>query len=495
MTTKLPWEEYIERFTQTGVFVDLAKEDLAVMVGFAVPGSTENWRSPDDIRNDSQLGFFALNVPLLPYNQRRQLIRYFIKLIYEPTYTSEIQRELLTWFVETKEQQRTDQQFIKVGVLHSLTGTMAISETALVDATLMAIDEINQAGGLLGKLLKPVVVDGASDPTVFAREAERLILDEGVVTIFGGWTSASRKTMKPIIERRDHLLWYPVQYEGLEQSPNIIYGGAAPNQQVLPAVNWAIDTLGTSFYLVGSDYVFPRSANVIMRELIERRGGTVVGEEYELLGEDRFQAIVKDIKQKKPAVILNTINGDGNLAFFKELRRAKIMSTDIPTISFSLAEAEINATDPTLLAGDYAAWSYFQSIDSPANRTFVSAFKARYGENRVTDDPIETAYFCVYLFAEAVKRAGTAETALVRQATNGLAVAAPEGTVRIDDENHHVYRSARVGQITPDGQFSIVWSSQQPIRPEPYPASRSPQEWHTFLEGMYTGWGDVWLQT
>lgn len=386
----------------------------------------------------------------------------------------------------------SEQDTIKVGVLHSLSGTLAISERPVVDATLMAIDEINEQGGVLGRKIEPIVVDGASDWPLFAEEAERLITREKVSVIFCCWTSASRKTVKPVFEKNDHLLFYPVQYEGLEQSPNIIYTGAAPNQQVLPAVEWVFENLGRKFFIVGSDYVFPRSANLIMIGKIEQLGGEVVGEEYRVLGDVNFKTIVEMIKQTQPDVILNTVNGDSNIAFFKELRKQGITSQDVPTISFSVAEEEIAHITAELVVGDYAAWNYFQSIDTIENKRFVENFKKRYGTNRVTDDPMEAAYFGVYLWAKAVEKARTDEAREVRKALLGLEFAAPEGTVRIDPENQHVWKQVRIGQIEKDGQFRIIWSSEELVRPEPYPKYKSKAEWSVFLEDLYVGWGGRW---
>ena len=286
---------------------------------------------------------------------------------------------------------------IKVGILHSLSGTMAISESAVVDAALMAIDEINAAGGLLGRRIHPVIADGASDPAVFAREAARLIKEEAVSTIFGCWTSACRRTIRPVIEANDHLLFYPVQYEGLEQSPNIVYLGAAPNQQIVPAVEWALRTDRKRLFLVGSDYVFPRVANAIIHDYVEKWRGEIVGERYLLLGSQEVDDIVAEIVARRPDAILNTINGDSNLAFFRALRAAGITPKDILTISFSISENELGSIDPELVAGDIASWNYFQSLDEAHNRTFVADFKARYGQDRVIGDPMVAAYEGVHL--------------------------------------------------------------------------------------------------
>ena len=381
---------------------------------------------------------------------------------------------------------------IKVGILHSMTGTMAISENPVKDSTLLAIEEINEAGGLLGKKIEVVIRDGKSDWPTFAREAEKLITEDKVFVVFGTWTSASRKTVKPIFEKYNHLLFYPVQYEGLEQSPNIVYTGAAPNQQIIPAVKWTFDNIGKKFFLVGSDYVFPRTANAIIKDIVSALQGEIVGEEYLLLGSSNVDGLVKKIVDAKPDAILNTINGDSNLAFFKALRGAGITPDKIPTISFSIAEAELQAMGAADFAGDYAAWNYFQSINSEKNNEFVAKFKQIYGASRVTDDPIEAGYFGVHLWAKAVKDAGTPELEAVRKALPKQSFEAPEGMVYIDGENQHTWKIVRIGKILPDGQFEIVWSSDKPIRPVPFPIYRSKVEWNQFLTDLFKSWGDKW---
>jgi urea transport system substrate-binding protein len=383
-------------------------------------------------------------------------------------------------------------QTIKIGILHSLTGTMAISEKSVVDAYQLAIEEINQRGGVLGRQIEPIVVDGRSDWPTFAKEAERLITQEKVSTVFGCWTSASRKTVKPVFEKYNHLLIYPVQYEGLEMSPNIVYTGAAPNQQIIPAVKWSLDNLGSSFYLVGSDYVFPRTANEIIKDQVASLGGKIVGEDYILLGSTDVKAIVQKIVQAKPAVILNTINGDTNLAFFKELRAAGIGPETIPTMSFSIAEEELRSLSSAKIAGDYAAWNYFQSIDGQDNSDFVQRFKAKYGQERVTSDPMEAAYFGVYLWASAVEAAGTDDVNAIGKNLKNQSMNAPEGIVYIDGETQHTWKSVRIGKIQEGGQFQVVWNSGKPIRPIPYPLYRTRNEWDKFLQGLYTRWGGSW---
>ncbi len=382
---------------------------------------------------------------------------------------------------------------IKVGVLHSLTGTMAISEQAVVDATLLAIGEINDRGGVLGRRLEVVVADGRSDSATFAREAERLIAAERVSVVFGCWTSASRKTVKPVFERHDHLLFYPVQYEGVEQSSNIVYTGAAPNQQLLPAVDWCFRELkARRFFLVGSDYVFPRTAHAIITAEVARLGGEVVGDECLPLGRSDFTAVVAKIAEAKPDVVFNCINGDGNIGFFEDLRAMGLTPDRLPTVSFSIAEDELRSMRGMQMVGDYCAWSYFQSVDTPENRAFVERFRETYGRNRVIDDPMEAAYFGVHLWAQAVRAAGSADPVAVRAALGGQTFAAPEGRVTIDLATRHTSKMARIGRIRADGQFDVVWASSRPLAPNPFPPSRSRVEWEQFLADLYAGWGQQW---
>ena len=383
---------------------------------------------------------------------------------------------------------------IRVGILHSLTGTMSISETPVVEAVKLSIEELNASGGLLGgRKVVPIIADGRSDWPTFAKESHRLLADEKVCAVFGCWTSASRKTVRPIFEELGGLLFYPVQYEGLEQSPNIIYLGAAPNQQIIPAVKWAYDNLGSRrFYLVGSDYVFPRAANAVIKDQVKALGASILGEDYIPLGGTDVQAIVARIVAAHPDVILNTINGDTNLAFFRALRAAGISPAAIPTISFSIGESELPSLNPSACVGDYAVWNYFQTVDSPGNTTFVDAFRKRYGADRVVSDPMEAAYCAVKLWAQAVEDAGTENTDAVRKTILDQSMAAPEGVMLIDPETQHTWRPVRVGRIRADGQFDIVWDSRRPVRPQPFPLSRTPAEWQQFLDTLQQGWGGHW---
>jgi urea transport system substrate-binding protein len=351
---------------------------------------------------------------------------------------------------------------VKVGILHSRSGTMAISENTVAEAELMAIDEINAKGGITidGKKLKivPVEEDGASDWPTFAEKAKKLIDQDKVAVVFGGWTSASRKAMLPVFEAKDHFLFYPIQYEGQECSKNIFYSGAAPNQQAEPAVDWLLKNKGKDFFLVGSDYVYPRTANTIMKEQLKASGGKVVGEDYLPLGNTEVAPIIAKIKQALPkgGVIVNTLNGDSNVAFFKQMKAAGITPANGYSImSFSIAEEEIAAIGPEYLEGTYAAWNFFQSLDTPASKEFTKNFKAKYGEKRVTNDPAEAAYMMVYLWAAAAEKANSVDDNKVRESLIGVSFEAPEGKVTVMP-NHHVEKRVLIGEVQKDGMFKIL---------------------------------------
>lgn len=359
---------------------------------------------------------------------------------------------------------------IKVGILHSLSGTMAISETTVVEAEKLAIKEINEAGGVLGKPIEAIVEDGASDWPTFAEKATKLIDQDKVATIFGCWTSASRKAVKDVFESKNHMLWYPVQYEGQECSKNIFYTGAAPNQQIEPAVDWLIENKGKQFFLVGSDYVFPRTANTIIKEQLKAKGGETVGEDYLALGNTEVTPLIAKIRQALPdgGVIFNTLNGDSNVAFFKQLQGAGFEPDNYPVMSVSIAEEEVRQIGKDFLIGHYAAWNYFQTVDTPENQQWVKAFKAEYGEDRVTNDPMEAAYIMVYLWKQAVEKAGTAEDLeKVRAAAIGQKFDAPEGLVTVSP-NHHISKTVRIGEVRDDGLFEIVYETEGPIDPVPW---------------------------
>jgi urea transport system substrate-binding protein len=363
----------------------------------------------------------------------------------------------------------TGQDTIKVGVLHSLSGTMSISETSVKDATLMAIEEINAKGGVMGKKIEPVIEDGASDWPTFAEKTKKLIQQDKVSVIFGCWTSASRKAVLPVVESLKGLLFYPVQYEGLEASPNIFYTGATTNQQIVPAVQYLVDQKKTKFFLLGSDYVFPRTSNTIIKaQLAATPGTSVVAEEYTPLGHTDYATVIAKIRASDADVVFNTLNGDSNVAFFKQLKDAGITSDRLTTLSVSIAEEEVRGIGADVMAGHLTAWNYFQTTSTPQNDTFVKAYKAKYGNNRVTDDPIEAGYIGVYLWKAAVEKAGSVEVEKVRTAAKGIEFPAPEGTVKINGENQHISKTVRIGKARADGMFDEVWNSGKPAEPDPF---------------------------
>ena len=382
---------------------------------------------------------------------------------------------------------------VTVGILHSLSGTMAISESTLVDTEKMAIDEINAAGGVEvdGKKYKIeyIVEDGASDWPTFAEKSKKLIDQDKVPVVFGGWTSASRKAMLPVYESKDAFLYYPIQYEGQECSNNIFYTGATPNQQSEPATFFMFKNspaAGKPFFLVGSDYVFPRTSNTITKEQLKSLGGTVVGEDYLPLGNTEVAPIIAKIKKALPdgGVIINTLNGDQNVAFFKQIQDAGITpGNGFYVMSYSIAEEEISTIGPEFLEGHYGAWNYMMSIDTPASKKFADDFKAKYGADRVVADPQESAYNMVYLWKKAVEKAGTFDDDKVREALVGVTFDAPQGPIEVRP-NHHISQIVRIGEITADGQFKIIEESDSPI---------DPQTWNQFeptSKGFACDWTD-----
>ncbi len=363
---------------------------------------------------------------------------------------------------------------IKVGVLHSLSGTMAISETTLKDTVLMMVDDLNKKGGLLGKKVEAVVVDPASNWPLFAEKARELLSKHKVDVVFGCWTSVSRKSVLPVFEELNGLLFYPVQYEGEESSRNVFYTGAAPNQQAIPAVEYLMSEDGGSverWVLAGTDYVYPRTTNKILEAFLTSKG--VASEDiminYTPFGHSDWQTIVADIKKfasagKKTAVV-STINGDANVPFYKELANQGINADDIPVVAFSVGEEELAGIDTSNLVGHLAAWNYFQSVDSPENEAFIEKWHAYIKDTkRVTNDPMEATAIGFNMWSQAVKQAGTANVDAVRQAMYGQAVTSPSGFDIVMNTNHHLSKPVMIGEIQPDGQFEVVWETEGPIK-------------------------------
>ncbi|WP_432421540.1 urea ABC transporter substrate-binding protein [Nocardia brasiliensis] len=362
----------------------------------------------------------------------------------------------------------TSKDSIKVGSLHSLSGTMAISEVTVANATKLAVDQINAAGGVLGKKIELVLEDGASDPKTFAEKAEKLISSDCVAAVFGGWTSSSRKAMKPKFESLNSLLYYPVQYEGLEDSKNIFYTGATTNQQIIPALDYLKQKGITSLYLVGSDYVFPQTANREIKAYAKANGIEIKGEDYTPLGSTDFSTIVNKVRTAKAGAVFNTLNGDSNVAFFREYTSAGLKAAEMPVVSVSIAEEEVAGIGAQNIAGQLTAWNYYQTVDTPVNKKFVADYKAAFGADKPTSDPMEAAYTSVFLWKNTVEKAKSFQVAEIQAAAGGVSFEAPEGLVTIDGANHHITKTARIGEIRPDGLIYTVWDSGKAVTPDPY---------------------------
>lgn len=359
---------------------------------------------------------------------------------------------------------------LKVGIMHSLSGALSISEKAVVDGEQLAIEEINKAGGVMGKKLVAIVEDGASDPATFAEKAKKLVQSDKVPVVFGCWTSSSRKAVRPVFKDSASLLFYPVQYEGLEMDKNIYYLGATTNQQIVPSIEYLLKEGKKSFFLLGSDYVFPRTANGIIKAQVAAAGAKHVAEEYVPLsgGSNDFSTVIAKIKSSGADVVYNTLNGDSNVAFFKQLLAAGLTADKLTTCSVSIAEEEARAIGGDIMKGHLVAWNYYQTTKTPANEKFVAAYKAKFGANRVTADPIEAGYTGVYLWATAANKAKSTEVAKVREALSGMSFDAPEGTVVVNGKNNHISKTFRMGKIRPDGLIDEVFATPKPVEPDPY---------------------------
>ena len=379
---------------------------------------------------------------------------------------------------------------IKVGILHSLSGTMAISETVLKDVALMTIEEINAKGGVLGKKLEPVVVDPASNWPLFAEKAKQLIAQDKVAVMFGCWTSVSRKSVLPVVEELNGLLFYPVQYEGEELSKNVFYTGAAPNQQAIPAVEYLMSKDGGAakrFVLLGTDYVYPRTTNKILRAFLKSKGvaDKDIDEKYTPFGHSDYQTIVADVKKfaagGKTAVI-STINGDSNVPFYKELGNQGLKATDVPVVAFSVGEEELRGVDTKPLVGHLAAWNYFMSLKNPTNDAFkkqwaeyAKAKKLPGADKPLTNDPMEATYIGIHMWKQAVEKAKSTDTDKVIAAMAGQTFKAPGGmTATMDAKNHHLHKPVFIGEVKADGQFNVVWKTPAPVKAKP---------WSPYIEG------------
>jgi urea transport system substrate-binding protein len=377
-----------------------------------------------------------------------------------------------------------DRSPIKVGVLHSLSGTMAISETALKNTVLMTIEEINAAGGVLGRMLEPVIVDPASNWPLFAEKARQLISQDKVAVTFGCWTSVSRKSVLPVFEELDGLLFYPVQYEGEELSQNVFYTGAAPNQQAIPAVEYLMGEEGGAakrWVLLGTDYVYPRTTNKILRAFLHSKGvaDKDIDEVYTPFGHADYQTIVSNIKRFAAGgrtAVVSTINGDSNVPFYKELGNQGLRATDVPVVAFSVGEEELRGVDAKPLVGHLAAWNYFMSLKNPENEKFTAMYKDWALRNKVpdassavTNDPMEATYVGIHMWKQAVEQARSIEVDKVRSTMGGQSFKAPSGfTLTMDKTNHHLHKPVMIGEVQANGQFSVVYKTKAPIRAQPW---------------------------
>lgn len=362
---------------------------------------------------------------------------------------------------------------VTVGILHSITGTMAISETGSVQAEKLAIKQINEMGGVLGRQIEVIQEDGASDWPTFAEKARKLLVNDKVASVMGCWTSASRKAVLPVFEQHNGFLYYPTFYEGLEQSPNVIYTGQEATQQIIAGLDWVKETKGAnSFYLLGSDYIWPRTSNKIARKHIENfLGGEVVGEDYYPLGHTQFNSVINKIRLRKPDVIYAIVVGGSNVAFYKQLKAAGIdMTAEKPLLlTISVTEDEILGIGGENMEGAYACMKYFQSLDNPNNKAFVAAFKEMWGEDIVIGDVTQAAYLGPWLWKAAVEAAGSFDVDKVREAQIGIEMpTAPEGYVKVH-ENHHLWSKTRVGLAKPDGQYEVVFETAELVEPNPFP--------------------------
>ncbi|HVL11750.1 MAG TPA: transporter substrate-binding protein [Gemmata sp.] len=382
---------------------------------------------------------------------------------------------------------------LPVGILHSLSGTMALSEVPVVNATKLAIDEVNATGGVHGRQLVPVIIDGRSQPAEFEAAADRLLTEHKVAVIFGCWTSASRKAVRPVVERHDRLLFYPVQYEGLEQSPRVVYLGPAANQQLTPAVEFLVRREGRRrVFLVGSDYVFPRAAHEIVRDQAKAGSGAeVVGEAFIPLGGKDVAGAVAAIKSARPEAILNTVNGSTNYHLFRALKADPLLAA-IPVLSVSLMETDLRSLDPASVAGDFLAGNYYEGVGSPNGDAFLAKFRSRYGLEQRYSDPLAAAYCGVHLWARAANACGRLDPQAVTSALRGMTFDGPAGVIRIDPDTMHAWLPVRIGRIRADGTVQLVQESARPVRPEPFPATRRREDWDRFLNDLFVTWDGRW---
>jgi urea transport system substrate-binding protein len=382
---------------------------------------------------------------------------------------------------------------IVVGLLHSQTGPLAISEKSLIEAEVLALEEINARGGITGRLLSWKIADGRSEASTFALQARRLIEQDKADVLIGGWTSECRKTILAVVEEHKNLLIFPANFEGIESSYHVVYSGGAANQVILPGVRWCFDSLKAKrFFIVGTEEVWSRVVAEMAKDAIKASGGELAGESYlPLVGGDA-STVVEAIRASKADVVLNTLVGDSNLSFYSALKGAGLSPDKLPVLAFNISEDELRRFPPGDVTGHYAAWSYFQSLDRPESLDFVRKFKAKYGEHRVVCDSMVAAYNGLMIWSQAAEEAGTSDAKAVTQQFDRQSLDAPEGVVTIDPDSWTAWRPFFVGKVRSDGQFDVVWSITKPILPVTYSITRTKVEWDALLEGLKTRWGGRW---
>lgn len=401
---------------------------------------------------------------------------------------------ILSFFLVSCEKEAQKQETVKVGVLFSQTGPMSIEDKPIFETVVMAIDEINASGGLLGYTLKIIPYDAGSNFEKYAIGARELLEKDKVVVIFGSGDSVARRNVRPIVEERESILIYPLAYEGGGLSENIVYVGPAPNQQIIPGTVWAMQNLGRRFFVVGTDSIYSHVVHAIIKDLIYALSGEVIGEEYVPVEDNpNFDSLIENINASHPEVILNTIEGVTNLNFFKALREAGISSEDIPMISFDFTENSLKYLSGVSMEGDYAVWSYFQTIESKANETFEQNFYARYGKGRSIDDPMQSMYAGINIWAQAVREAGSFLSTKVLKNIGNQSYTAPSGLIYMDPDTHGAYRPVRIGRVQ-DKEFKIIWDSHMSVVPTQYTIFRTPQAWDELIKDLYEKWGRQWYR-
>ena len=382
---------------------------------------------------------------------------------------------------------------IVVGLIHSQTGPLAISEKSLIESEILALEEINARGGVAGRLLAWEIADARSDPTTCAEQARRLIEERKASVLVGGWTAECRKAMLAVVEEKKSLLIFPSNFEGIERSPHIIYSGGAANQVFPPAVRWCVDALkARKFFVVGTEEIWSRCVAEISKDAVKAGACEVVGESYLPLAGGDVEALVGAIQAAKPDVVLNMMVGDSNVPFYSAMRKAGLSAEKLPVMAFNVSEDELRQFSPGDVTGHYAAWNYFQSLDRPENRAFVRKFRAKYGEDRPVSDAMVAAHNGLMIWAQAAHEAESGDAKAVLEHFDRQSLDAPEGIITIDPESRVAWRPCFVGRIRSDSQFDIVWSVSKPIHPETYVGTRMETQWHTLLDELKAKWGGRW---